>query len=144
MLEIRFAWFSMSVNMVICVGLIVTTCVAITFLKRVFASTFRRETQAITTILYTFSACYILRTAYEAYENVRNMQMIREQVYPNQFVVSMETMLIFLAFVDSPICLIFALHHMNQTTVRRLAPIAVNDRGGVEEEEHSEPVIDFS
>lgn len=98
-----------------------TTLIVIKSLKRHFAQTFRREIQSIRTILLTFSICYIGRCGYEAYENVRNTRQLKEGIPPNQFYVDMESMLIFLIFVDSPIFLILLLHHRNATYNRRIA-----------------------
>ena len=67
----------------------------------------------INVIMITFSICYFGRCAYETYENIRNQKQIEEGKYPNQFVVDMETMFIYLLFMDSPIFLIFWMHHKN-------------------------------
>ena len=67
--------------------------------------------------MYTFSICYLLRTAYEAYENIRNMHHITDDPgsIPSLFLIDMETMIIYLVFMDSPIALIFYLHHKNSS-----------------------------
>jgi len=63
----------------------------------------------------TFFICYMGRCGYETFENIRNAKMIQEGQAPSYFIVDMETMLIFLIFVDSPIFLIFLLHHRNSS-----------------------------
>ena len=102
-------------NLCICILLAVTIFVATHSLKRLFAAAFKREIQQITIIMYTFSICYLLRTAYETYENIRNLNAIKTGDFPDPFFLDMETMTIFLAFVDSPIALILYLHHINSS-----------------------------
>ena len=76
-LEINFQWFTIVVNLSVCIVLIITNKIAIQTLKSYFATTFKRETRNSTIIMYTFSVCYLIRTGYEAYENVRNKIQIK-------------------------------------------------------------------
>lgn len=111
-LEVKFVWFTVGMNLIVCTILAITICVAAQTLKRLFASTFQREIQQITLIMYTFSICFLLRTAYEAYENVRNSNL---QDLPSQFYGDMETTILYLFFVDGPIAIILYLHHINSS-----------------------------
>ena len=69
--------------------------------------------------MYTFSICYLLRTSYEAYENIRNNKALQDDDpsndLPSIFYSDVETMIIYLAFIDSPIALIFYLHFANSS-----------------------------
>ena len=104
-------------NLGISVFLAATTYTVVRTLKRHFAQTFRREIASIRTILLIFTVCYIGRCGYEIYENIRNARQLKEEIVPSQFWVDMESMLIFLVFVDSPIFLVLLLHHRNATQV---------------------------
>jgi len=97
------------------------TCVAIRHLRNYFGSTFSRNIKQITLILYSFAICFLVRSAYEAWENVRNHNQLTASVtiYPKQFQVDLESMLIFLLFVDFPIALILFLHHANSSQHER-------------------------
>jgi hypothetical protein len=73
-LEITYAWYSIAINLVISIALIGVSCFAIGTLKSQFAKKFDEEIKSIRIIFYSFTICFLLRTAYETYENVRNMQ----------------------------------------------------------------------
>lgn len=68
--------------MFVCILLITTQLVAICTLRRFFASVFKKEIKSITLILYSFSSCYLIRSAYEAYENIRNTRQLKEHELP--------------------------------------------------------------
>ena len=114
-LQIRFQWVTVSFNILIVVSLLVMTCIAIRTLRRYFANTFSQNIRQITLILYAFSICFVIRTAYETYENVRNANQLHAATpeFPDQFGVDLETVLLYLILVDGPISLILCLHHSN-------------------------------
>ena len=44
---------------------------------------------------------------------------MKDDTYPEQFVVDMETMLIFGTFIDTPILVILLMHYMNSKAYRK-------------------------
>ena len=100
-------------NISICLTLIIITICAIKTLRQKFSTTFEREIRLINTILITFTVCFMLRTGYEAFENIRNIHRLRDGKYVSQFVVDVETMLLELFFVDTEIFVICCLHVMH-------------------------------
>ena len=77
-MTIKYQWFSIVVNLLVTIGLIISSVLAIRALKRHYATTFKREIQSITIILLTFTTCYLFRMAYEAYENIRNARQLKD------------------------------------------------------------------
>ena len=77
-LQIKFQRFAISVNIFVCILLITSQLVAICALRGFFGGAYNKEIQSITLILFSFSTCYLVRSGYEAYANVRNNMLLQK------------------------------------------------------------------
>ena len=81
------------------------------FLKRQFGEVFRKETTQISRVLVTFTGTFFIRAVYEGILGYYNV--FSADRFPSQFILSLELMLNGLVSYQTPIGLIFLLHHRN-------------------------------